>query len=412
MRFLLLFFLLTINLSTAAFDIVSSADAFCIDNAPSEVFLFLNHEQEESFSSITGLENFGILAQVDVISPKSTRLTITVDKANLKEQLYTLTVFMEGDNNLITSNTLTIDVFGKINRKVLFDPDKDLIYSCDNVIINFKTQGDSVTKEVVRVYIDNKFYREQQLVLDESNNGILENLQLDRLEDDSLNIQIFVESTRDFSCTNSFLIEDEELQAIPPMLKAIIDPNYIVSQTIYGEVTFSSNSINSDVQYWEIYENDILLETLEGYNNEDITYIFTTSNLEKGAVNPYKKYKVILKALDASSSDISCPSNSATLDNIEVPYFPRVKLPTAVTLTSNSNGDNQFRLLVRDNIEITYCMVQIYSSSNQLVFESEDPEFIFGDNETLTSSLYTVLLTIEYGDNLKEAIQATFIVTP
>ncbi|KXX67923.1 hypothetical protein [Flammeovirga sp. SJP92] len=396
-----------------AFEVKVSQSEFCIDNKPNTLIFTLTHSKEEEFQNIDGIENLGVLTNTIESSETETILVVAIDNNAIRADLHQVKIEMINTSTTsVTSQTLVIDVFDKLQRTVNFNRFSDLVYHCDYVSINFTTEGDTLTDELVLVYINDRFYKEQKLTVD-GKVGKLEDLRIERPLEDSLQIEIFLESSRDNQCLNRVQIQEEGLEFIAPVSQGIINENYTVSTTDYGVTTFASNSLNSDRQRWEVYENGNLIGVNMLFDNEDFVYIFPTSNFEKNAQTPFKQYDVIIIATDASGAGGCLEGiNRDTLKNVEIPYFPRVKVPTAVSKRSSFNEDGSYRLLIRNQVDIQSFEIEIFDASNYLVFQSEDYNFVFGDDETFNSSLYNAKILIHYSDGLIERLNTSFIVTP
>ncbi|NME69356.1 hypothetical protein [Flammeovirga aprica] len=410
-----IFLLQTLFLITPlfAFDVKVSESEFCIDNKPNTLVFTITHTADEEFQTITGIDNLGVLTNTIESSETETILVVAIDNNAITADLHQVKIdLLNTVTTVITSQTTVIDVFGKVERTVNFNRFSDLVYHCDYVSINFTTEGDTLTDELVLVYVDDRFYKEQKLTID-GKIGTLEDLRIDRPLEDTLRIELFLESSRDNQCLNRIQVQDEALENIAPVSQGVIDENYTVSTDYYGMTTFSSNSLNSDRQQWEVYENGELIGSNMLFDNEDFIYVFPTSNFSKDGNESFKRYDVVIIATDASGA-VNCPEgiNKDTLSNIEVPYFPRVKVPTAVSKRSNFNEDGSYRLLIRNRVEIQAFDIQIFDTSNQLVFESDDYNFVFGDDEAFNSSLYNAKIFIHYEDGLVERLNTSFIVTP
>lgn len=410
---IILFQTLFFSTSLFAFDINVDYSEFCIDNKPNTLIFTITHQSTEQFQSISGLDHLGVLTDTIDTNEGETILVVALDNSILTIDEHEILVTLVDTVSLInTTETQVIDVFGPIERTINYNFHTDLIYYCDYVSINFTTDGDSLTDELVLVYIDKKFHKEQKLVLN-GKIGTLTDLRIDRLYEDSLAIELYLESSRNNQCLKRVKIEERYLDYIAPIAEGKIDPNYSVSDTRYGEATFSSNSINSTKQIWEVYENGDLIGSSFLLDNDNFQYVFSTSNFEKGATQFFKTYDIIIIASDASGA-IDCMSgiNRDTLKNIEVPYFPRIKVPTAISKRSSISEDGSFRLLIRERVIIETFNIQIFDSSNQLVFESADPNFVFGDDETFNSQIYNAKIFLHYDDGFNERVNTSFIVTP
>ncbi|MBD0403345.1 hypothetical protein [Flammeovirga sp. EKP202] len=404
---------LLISTSLFAFEVKVSQSEFCIDNRPNTLIFTITHESEEEFQMISGIEELGVLTNTIESSETETILVVAIDNNVITADLHQAKIeILNTVTSDIASEIVVIDVFGKVQRSVNFNRFSDLVYYCDYASINFTTEGDTLTDELVLVYINDRFYKEQKLTV-EGKVGKLEDLRIERPMEDSLQVEIFLESSRDNQCLNRVQIQEEGLEYIAPISQGIIDDNYTVSNAAYGVTTFSSHSLNSDRQRWEVYEDGNLISINMLFDNEDFVYVFPTSNFEKNAEAPFKQYDIILIATDASGAGGCLDGlNRDTLKNVEIPYFPRVKVPTAVSKRSSFNEDGSYRLLIRSQVEITSFKIEIFDTSNFLVFESEDFNFIFGDDEAFTSSLYNAKILIHYSDGLTERLNTSFIVTP
>lgn len=396
-----------------AFDHNVNQSEFCINNAPNTLIFTVTHLADEEYHAINGIENIGVLTDVINATETQTVLVVGIDKSILSIAKHDVMIqFKNTSSSVVSTENQIIDVFGIINRTINFDIDTDLVYHCDYASINFTTEGDTLTDELVLVYIDNRFYKEQKVDIS-GTIGTLSDLRIERPDLDSLEIVLYLESSRDNQCLNRQQIQEVGLRYIAPKVKAQLDADYSVSSTVYGKTTFKSNAINSSEQVWEVYENGEMINAYVLQNNEDFTYTFSTSNFTNEGHEAFKKYDVILMALDASS-EVNCDSgiNRDTLSNIEIPYFPRVKVPTAVSKRSSVLEDGSYRLLIRNQINITSFNIQIFGASNQLVFESDDYNFVFGDDEELSSHIYNAKISLQFDDGLNEKINSSFIVTP
>ncbi|ANQ50512.1 hypothetical protein MY04_3147 [Flammeovirga sp. MY04] len=410
MKYYCLLLLLLISVTTFGFDIQSNPSAFCIYEADDvrEIILTVNHEVGQSYHSISGIDQIGILGNVVSASPTETRIGIDITDA-LTARVHQITVEMIDNVSQVTSNTVEVDVFDVIERILIFNPDEDLIYTCHQLSINFKTTGDIVTKEVVRLYVNGNFFREQALTI-ENNIGTLSNLIIDRPLEDSLHFEMFLESSRNSSCLNNRTID--EISVVPPQPKAFISSNYSSWTEEYGRLIFyADSSINTDQHNWQVYEDNQLIDEFTLESDEDFEYTFSTSNYDKANTASFKDYSVVLSATDASGGQV-CDDGKDTLQLIKVDYFPRIKVPTAVSLHPSAFEDSHFKIKIRDHITFQDFKVEVYSENQNRVFSSEDPLFIFGDNEELTDQFYTAIFSIVYTDGFSESFKSTFIVTP
>ncbi|WP_281616176.1 hypothetical protein [Flammeovirga sp. SubArs3] len=401
-----LLFLICLPFKSSAFDLTADIEAFCINDIPSvPIVITITHSADESFHSITGYEELGSIIDTVYISSTETKLGVLVnDEVTVK--IHTLAIEMINSSAIVSSNTIDIDVFGLVKRTVY---DINLSYDCSLLSISFKTEGDVTDKEVVRIYVDDKFFREQSLTID-NNIGTLSNLLIDRPATDTLYFKMYLESSRNSSCLESQWVQ--EISFVSPLPQATISSSYSPSDEVYGEVTFNADSsINTGNHLWEIYENDVKIDEVLLPSEEELVYTFATSNFDKGVTSPFKKYSVILIATDAEEAE-NCNGFKDTLDHVQVPYFPRVKVPTAVSVRSSFGEDNVFKLKIRENVGIYQCNVRIFAANQKQVYESNDINFVFGDNEEFTETFYTAQFSLLYDDGYAENFQSSFIITP
>ncbi|OHX67280.1 hypothetical protein NH26_13485 [Flammeovirga pacifica] len=368
----------------------------------------VNHEAGQSYHAISGIDQIGVLGNVVNASPTETRIGIDITDA-LTAREHQITVEMIDNMSKVTSSTVEVDVFDLIERTLIFNPDEDLIYTCNQLNINFKTTGDIVTKEVVRIYVNGNFFREQALTI-ENNIGTLSNLVIERPLEDSLHFEMFLESSRNSSCLKNITID--EIDVVPPQPKAFISSNYSSWTEEYGHLIFyADSSINTAQHNWQVFEDNQIIDEFTLDSDEDFEYTFLTSNYNKANTSSFKDYSVVLSATDASGGQV-CDDGKDTLQLIKVDYFPRIKVPTAVSLNPSAFEDGHFKIKIRDKITFQDFKVEVYSESQSRVFSSEDPMFVFGDDENLTDQFYTAIFSIVYTDGFSESFKSTFIVTP